>query len=142
MNPEECLEKGRKLLTQQQENSKLLFDKLKLTAKNDLLSIYSAFKTSGAKIDSPRFFELCASLPLSVILRISEDDDSGKISISVGRNCDNVGDLGRACGTLAETYPDRYISGGGHPFAAGIHSLKNNFNLEQIAQDLLQILTS
>lgn len=33
MNPQRCLEKGRKLLTQHQENAKHLFDKLKLTAK-------------------------------------------------------------------------------------------------------------
>jgi len=135
-DPSGCLTLGKQKQAELRKAAEDLFSNLKKVADKGDVSVYAVETDASTAVDAKRFIELCETLPSSVILRTKIHE--GKVKISVGRSSETVGDVGAVCSLVGKT--NLYCSGGGHPYAAGLSLLPENFDVATVASDILNAL--
>jgi len=134
-----CLAKGTKAAQQLQEVARKNFSRMEKLAERDGTCVFGVLLHEDIPYDTKYFADLCArNFPPAVLLRVSLFNLGATINVGVTRSSEQISSCGAACRTLHEKDARTYQAGGGHPFAAGLQVTKARFNLQTLANDLLE----
>mmetsp|Transcript_51940 Transcript_51940/g.161147 ORF Transcript_51940/g.161147 Transcript_51940/m.161147 type:complete len:429 (-) Transcript_51940:7-1293(-) len=134
------LAKGVEAMRTLQQNAAGLFERVRVVMEADYpsrLVVLGVEFVEPLAYDSRHFSKLCCRYANAFVLRALLYSSPEVVDVRLSRTAEDIGELGSLALRLHEEDPERYVGGGGHPYAAGLQVSRSGYDLARVARDLL-----